>query len=123
MDIILPDEIGRHYNKIADIFEQKRSFTVGLDYVQKFLCLLLSKLKKSNPYIILDIGCGTGIPLTRHLVDILTSKIERKFDGIIAWDSLFHIPLDRQENIIKKLLDCLIKMEYFFLLQAGNMVN
>ena len=67
----------------------------------------------------MDIGCGTGIPLTRHLVNILTSKIERKFDGILAWDSLFHIPLDRQENIIKKIIG-LLNTNGVFLFTTGG---
>ena len=150
MDIILPNEIGRRYDKIADIFEQERSLTVGLDYVQRFLYLLALKTKKLDSYTILDIGCGTGIPITRKLVlsgakvigldistemiakarinvpnaflikgDILTSKIERKFDGIFAWDSLFHIPVDRQEKIIREVIG-LLNTNGVFLFTTGG---
>jgi trans-aconitate methyltransferase len=134
MNPISPDEIGSNYNKIADLFEQKRSLTVGTAYADKFLQLLLPCFDRPNSCTILDIGCGTGIPLTRQLAmsgaqvvgldisskmiekargnvpnasfmmgDIVTTRFETKFDGVFAWDSLFHIPLERQEEVIRKI--------------------
>lgn len=71
---------------------------------------------------VLDIGCGSGLPVTRHLVDsglvvtgidvserllararrnvpearlrradVMTYDDRAEFDGIVAWDSLFHL--------------------------------
>jgi hypothetical protein len=62
MNRILPDELGRHYNQIADIYEQKRSLTIGTNYADKFLQLLLPHFDCPDSCTILDIGCGTGIP-------------------------------------------------------------
>jgi 2-polyprenyl-3-methyl-5-hydroxy-6-metoxy-1,4-benzoquinol methylase len=92
---------------------------------------------KASP-VLLDIGCGTGIPLTKQLVksgfqvigvdistemiekarrnvheatfitgDIVSLVINRKFDGVLAWDSLFHLPLENQEKTIRRIIKML----------------
>lgn len=150
MNILSPQEIGERYNLIADSFGKVRSLSWGLDYVRRFLSLLPVTEGKPNSSTILDIGCGTGIPLTRELVsagakvigldistkmieqaknnvpgasfilgDILTTPLEAKFDGILAWDSLFHIPLRKQEQAIKKVVN-LLKVNGVFLFTAGG---
>jgi 2-polyprenyl-3-methyl-5-hydroxy-6-metoxy-1,4-benzoquinol methylase len=132
---ISPEEIGKRYDYVVSDYELKRSKTIGVDYLDKFLSLLSIKSNQRDTKSFLDIGCGTGIPLTKHLVsfgeevtgidispemvkksrinipnatfinaDISTYKIDKKFDGILAWDSLFHIPLEKQEKIIRKLI-------------------
>ncbi len=76
---------------------------------------------------ILDLGCGMGEPIARHLVDrgasvtgvdssptmigmcrermpgaewlvadMRTLALERRFDGVLAWDSFFHLSRDDQ---------------------------
>lgn len=79
---------------------------------------------------ILDIGCGSGQPIARYLIergfrvtgvdssptlialarqrfaesewhvaDMRTLALERTFDGLIAWDSFFHLPYDEQRRM------------------------
>jgi trans-aconitate methyltransferase len=151
MNRILPDELGRHYNQIADIYEQKRSLTIGTNYADKFLQLLLPHFDCPDSCTILDIGCGTGIPLTRQLAksgakvigldisakmiekarrnvpnasfrngDMATIQFETKFDGVFAWDSLFHIPLEKQEEVIRKIIGWLNPNGVFLFTAGGN---
>lgn len=82
---------------------------------------------------ILDIGCGTGEPITRYLIerghpilgvdsspamidlcrarfpdmewivcDMRTIRLERRFDGILAWDSFFHLGMDDQRGMFSR---------------------
>src|SRR3990167_6692333 len=44
---------------------------------------------------------------TFHQVDICTWEIPRPYDFISAWDSIWHVPLDRQLAVIRKLCDAL----------------
>jgi len=151
LDPISPDEIGRRYNQIAHLFEQKRSLTIGTDYANKFLHLLFSHSQRPDSCTILDIGCGTGIPLTRLLAssgaqvigldisskmiekaranvpnasfivgDIVTIRFETKFEGMFAWDSLFHLPLARQEEVIRKIVGWLDTNGVFLFTAGGN---
>lgn len=39
--------------------------------------------------------------------NILNWNLEEKYDLILAWDSLFHLPLNEQENVLKKLCNSL----------------
>jgi SAM-dependent methyltransferase len=41
--------------------------------------------------------------LTFHTADICTWDLPRKYILITAWDSTFHLPLDRQESVLRKL--------------------
>ena len=145
MNFSIPEKIAEGYNKIADEYEKSRS-NIGLYYSEKFNDLLPQKSCRS----ILDIGCGTGIPLTKSLVspinditgldisfkmldkakvnvsnarfilgNILDVRIERRFDGIFAWDSLFHIPLNNQADVVIKVIN-LLNIDGIFLFTAGG---
>ena len=78
----------------------------------------------------LDVGCGSGVPIGRYLVerhfsvtgvdsapemialfeanvpnqdarveDMRSLKLERRFDGLIAWDSFFHLAQHHQRSM------------------------
>jgi 2-polyprenyl-3-methyl-5-hydroxy-6-metoxy-1,4-benzoquinol methylase len=116
------------YNKIA----QKWAISRHSSFVSKLVADFADKL---NPNAnLLDIGCGTGRPLTKYLcerkfnvtgIDVSEKMVEiaksekipnaefvtcdffdfhstEKFDGILAWDSFFHFPKERQEEIYIK---------------------
>jgi SAM-dependent methyltransferase len=82
---------------------------------------------------VLDVGCGTGEPIARYLiergcrvagVDASPSMIElcrarfsdaewlladmrqldlgRRFEGILAWDSFFHLSMDDQRGMLRR---------------------
>ena len=42
-----------------------------------------------------------------HRQDICEWPIEEKYDFITAWDSIWHIPLEQQENVLTKLVSSL----------------
>lgn len=146
-----PEEIGKRYDQIASDYEKNRSMTIGMDYLEKFLLLLESAKGYGSTVSILDIGCGTGVPLMNHLVlsgakvtgvdvsyemlekakinvpdasfiegDILTIRFKETFDGILAWDSLFHLPLDQQKQAIRKIASLLNPKGVFLFTAGGN---
>jgi SAM-dependent methyltransferase len=81
---------------------------------------------------VLDVGCGSGVPLARHLAscglavtgvdgagvmvalfrrnlpgaavvhaDMRTMALGERFDGLLAWDSLFHLsPADQRKALL-----------------------
>lgn len=82
---------------------------------------------------ILDVGCGVGEPIARHLIDrgyrvfgldasptmielcrarfpdsewlvadMRGLDLDRRFDGILAWDSLFHVRKDGQREMFRR---------------------
>lgn len=87
---------------------------------------------------ILDLGCGTGDPIARHIVnrgfrvtcidesremlkfaqqtvlkakfihaDMVDLELNDKFDGAIAWDSMFHVERKHHAAIYRKLFQAL----------------
>lgn len=88
-----------------------------------------TSLLPPNPFV-LDLGCGSGVPIGRHLVDRGASltgvdaspelisiarehvreadwivadmrglQLERRFHGVLAWDSTFHLTPDDQREM------------------------
>lgn len=87
---------------------------------------------------VLDLGCGAGEPIARHLIDrghaltgvdssarmialartrfprhhwqlgdMRTAEVAGAFDGVLAWDSLFHLPHDDQAHMLRRVADWL----------------
>jgi predicted TPR repeat methyltransferase len=101
---------------------------------------------------ILDLGCGSGIPIAIYLqkygwsitgVDISARMIElarenlgdratliqaditefdstEEFHGIVAWDSLFHVPMTQQRATLEKIMRLLAKGGWFLFTHAGT---
>lgn len=94
---------------------------------------------------VLDVGCGTGLPVAKYLSDRAFSIVgidvssqmldaaqsnhienaqffecdffdfepQQPFDGIIAWDSLFHFPKHLQKEIYRRAYDFLAPGGFF----------
>jgi len=115
------------YNKIAKQWAEEE---------KKLNKLVIEFASKIKPYgKILDIGCGTGYPISKYLsdngffiigidisenmlqnanekdiknatfylCDFFRHKPNETYDGIIAYDSLFHFPKEKQNKIYIKL--------------------
>ena len=110
------------YDKIAGWFDETRTRTL---IEQPYLDELARALAPGAS--ILDLGCGTGEPILRYLLerqyemtgvdasaamigiaqarfpdtrlivgDMRSVRLDRSFDAVIAWHSLFHLPHDDQ---------------------------
>jgi SAM-dependent methyltransferase len=116
------DRIIDLYERHAHEFDRERWRTLfERPWLDRFLSLV------SPGGRILDLGCGTGEPLARHLIeqghavtgvdsspamidlakrrfpdadwivaDMRTLSLRRRFAGILAWDSVFHLRPDHQ---------------------------
>jgi SAM-dependent methyltransferase len=126
-------DIADAYDAITEWYAQVRSPTMGLLYVDR-LCERLP-----DGASVLDVGCGMGLPLTRHLVDrgfrvhgldisprmiekakqnvpeahfevadIVSWTSARTFDGVLAWDCLFHLQPQEHVPALQTLHDALV---------------
>jgi 2-polyprenyl-3-methyl-5-hydroxy-6-metoxy-1,4-benzoquinol methylase len=133
------------YNKIAEQWVESRNQSKESVMVHKFGELI----KKKGS--ILDVGCGSGIPIARcllnkgfdvtgidvsekmigmakqnfntvpfSLADINDYEPGKLFDGIIAWDSLFHLSPGLQHKAYRKVYSLLTDGGHF-LFTAINM--
>lgn len=111
------NEVTAAYNRIAGWFDRTRTRAL---IERPYLDYLAGELKEGA--CVLDLGCGTGEPMLRYLVerryevlgvdasvamiDIASARfpatcfevcdmrelnLDRSFDAIIAWHSLFHL--------------------------------
>ena len=118
------------------IYEDWASYRKPINTCIQEFCKYIPKGSK-----VLDIGCGNGYPISKYLIDNgyqvtgidisekMISEAKRlsgefsvcdfmeyasdsKFDAIIAFDSLWHIPLGLQKDIYKKIYDLLVDGGY-----------
>ena len=128
-----PNELGKKYDKIAQWWhDQHHDSKYGLAQLEKALNFsvnggsaldvgcgvggrLIRKIQASGFSV-------TGIDVSAEMIrlarrnhsevsfyvrDICTWDTENKFDLIIAWDSIFHLPLQMQHPVIDKLCNLL----------------
>lgn len=117
-----PDDILPTYERVAQRFARERDRTL---FERRWLDRALAHTPGRR---VLDLGCGTGVPIARYLTDRRASvtgvdgaeamvalfaenlpgaqvlqadmrdlALDRDFDVILAWNSLFHLsPADQQ---------------------------
>jgi ubiquinone/menaquinone biosynthesis C-methylase UbiE len=117
------------YERNAQAFDRHRGRTlIERAWLDRFLALVPPR------ETILDLGCGTGEPIARYLIetghavlgadfaapmleiarqrlpeaawvhaDMRQLDLGRRFGGIVAWDSFFHLTRDEQRAVIPKL--------------------
>jgi SAM-dependent methyltransferase len=116
------------YERHARQFDRDRGHTLD---ERPWLDRFLSYVPESGS--ILDVGCGTGEPLARYLIDagrhvagvdsspsmiamcrarfpesewlvadMRELAMNRRFDGILAWDSFFHLHADDQRAMFPR---------------------
>lgn len=54
-----------------------------------------------------------------HVVNMLNFETDQMFDGVLAWDSLFHLPYEAQHSMYHRIASW-IKPEGWFLFTHGN---
>ena len=112
------------YDPIAERFAEARTGFRERAYVDRFIALAVPGAR------VLDLGCGTGIPIARYLIDhgfhvtgvdcshamlalargncpeadlvlgdMTEVPLEGPFGGIVAWDSVFHVPRARHAGL------------------------
>jgi SAM-dependent methyltransferase len=129
-----PQLLGTKYNKIAAWWNERHfDSEYGLKQVEK----ALSYATSSNHALDVGCGAGgrfvrllqqkgfkvTGLDLSEEMIklaqynhpqerflvqDICSFESAQKFDFILAWDSLFHLPLENQKPVLSKLCDLLL---------------
>lgn len=120
------DQIVQVYERHALEWDEERSgrITQEKSWLDQFAALLAPGAS------VLDIGCGSGQPIARYLIDrgfdvtgvdasptlisychhrfpdrpffvadMRTLSLKKRFDGLIAWDSFFHLPRDDQRRM------------------------
>ncbi len=125
----MPDLIAAFYERNSAKFDadRRKSFTE-----RAWLDRFLQPLPKGGR--ILDLGCGAGDPISRHIIDrgFMVSGVDisakmvglcrtrfprhrwinadmRKvamdgfYDGVLAWDSLYHLRGDEQALLIERI--------------------
>lgn len=128
-----PSEIGSSYNQITHLWEndgfnrnngieqheraiefvKSRGYAldVGCGSTGRLIDFLLSKGFKIEGVDVADemikLAKKKHPKIEFHKEDICEWELPNKYDFITAWDSIWHVPLDQQEKVIKKLISSL----------------
>jgi SAM-dependent methyltransferase len=123
----LADRIIDHYERHAAAWDADRNRD-GAWQEKPWHDRFIASVPKAAS--VLDIGCGPGAPVARHLVDnglmvtgidasprfidlcrqrlpdheflvrdMRSLHLDRRFDGVLAWDSFFHLTPDNQRRM------------------------
>ena len=130
-----PSVLGTKYDKIARWWNDRH---FNSDYGVKQFQKALNFAPKTGKALDVGCGAGgrfirllqnhgfriTGIDVSRemiklakqnhrnetfHVQDICTWETDQKFEFIVAWDSIFHLPFVSQEPVVTKLCNLLTK--------------
>ena len=139
-----PDEIARSYDSIAHVWREPHIQSSGISQFERAIrfttirkCALDIGCGSSGRFIDLLIGHGfqvEGIDVSKRMIalakqrhpkisffhaDICAWNFPRKYDFILAWDSIWHVPLDMQEPVMRKICEGLAKDGVFIFTTGG----
>ncbi len=130
-----PKILGIKYDKIATWWDERhRNSDYGINQFEK----AVAYSSKNGKALDVGCGAGgrfvrilqqhnfqiTGLDVSKEMIklarknhpndqffvqDICNFETTEKFDFIVAWDSIFHLPLDKQEPVVTKLCNLLAK--------------
>ncbi len=139
-----PNEIGRSYDQIAHIWQESHIQSNGIPQFERAI-----KFTKEGKYALdIGCGSSgrfidllahhafevEGIDISERMIalakqrhpnitfyheDICTWAFPRKYDFISAWDSTWHLPLNEQEPVLKKICEGLNKNGVFIFTTGG----
>jgi len=103
--------VDQHKRALAFANNRGKALDVGCGCTGRFIDLLIAEgfepegLDVSEKMIALARQRHPGVVF--HHQDICEWRAQEKYDFITAWDSIWHIPLERQEKVITALVSCL----------------
>lgn len=125
-----PEDIGRSYDAIAHRWQEPDLQSNGIPQFERAIRFTKARgfaldvgCGSSGRFIVrlLQHGfCVEGIDVSArmielarqsqpqvsfHRADISTWPLPRKYDFILAWDSVWHLPLEAQEPVLRKLCE------------------
>lgn len=125
-----PSDTGKAYDQITHLWESEDfNRSNGIEQHEKAIAFVENKGKAldvgcgcTGRFIDLLLGDGfevMGVDISKEMIklaqerhpqiefqqqDICTWNITQKYDFITAWDSIWHVPLDQQAHVLKKLI-------------------
>jgi len=103
--------IEQHERAVAFVKNRGCALDVGCGSTGRFIDLLLSKGFKLEGVDISDemieLAQKRHPDIKFHKKDICEWELPNQYDFITAWDSIWHVPLDQQENVLTKLISSL----------------
>lgn len=100
--------IEQHKRAIAFVKNKGKALDVGCGPTGRFMDLLLQEGFKPEGVDVstemLSLAQQKHPNIQFHRQDICQWNLPDTYDFITAWDSIWHIPLDQQENVITKLI-------------------
>lgn len=103
--------IEQHKRALAFTKNKGRALDVGCGCTGRFIDLLQAEGFSPEGVDIsekmINLARERHPDITFHHQDICEWAIPGKYDFITAWDSIWHIPLKQQENVLKKLVSSL----------------
>jgi SAM-dependent methyltransferase len=139
-----PNEIGRSYDALAESWQARTPASYGITQFERATSFVKNRgfaldvgCGSSGRIIDLLLGRGfhvEGIDISEKMItlirrlhpnlsfyheDISTWTLPRRYDFISAWDSIWHLPLDKQEPVMRKICAALAPHGVFLLTTAG----
>ena len=140
-----PHELGRNYDQIAHVWQDPKTQLSGIPQFQR----ALKFAQKHGHALDIGCGCNgrfidlltkhgfqvEGVDVSERMIalarqrhpnisfyhaDICEWSFPRQYDFIAAWDSVWHLPLEKQEPVLQKISDGLAPHGVFIFTTGGT---